>query len=79
MYEHKRSIEKFGSVGITPTPVSIHFNEECRRPAKFNFQILETLRGDTSLTRTTDHRRNKEKWWILNLRTVDPLGMNAFI
>ena len=76
MYEHLHTINNYGK--IQPTPVSEHFNIECKRPACLEFQVLETIRGDPTLEGTTKFRRNREKWWILNLRTLDPAGMNIF-
>ena len=79
MYEHIRSIDKFGQPGIQATPVSEHFNISCQRPAKYNFQILENIRADPSLDQTTNLRRKRESWWILTLRTIDPFGMNIHV
>ena len=76
IYEHMRTINKFGSPGIQSTPVSEHFNNNCSRPARLRFQILETIRGDPTSIETLTHRRKRELWWILNLRTLDPLGIN---
>ena len=76
MYEHLRSIDCFHKV--QPTPVSEHFKLECKRPACLKFQILETIRGDPTSVETTKHRRMREKWWILNLRSLDPAGINKF-
>ena len=79
MYEHLKSIQEHGKAGSQPTPVSVHFNTMCQRPAKLNFQILETLSGNTDLGSTTLRRKKREKWWILTLRTLDPLGINASV
>ena len=79
MYEHIRSIDKYGKYGVQTTPVSEHFNGACKRPAKLNFQILETITGDTTLSETTKTRRKRETWWILNLRTLEPMGMNVHV
>jgi hypothetical protein len=78
MYEHMRSIEKHGT-GVQPTPVSEHFNCVCKRPHKLQFQILETIVGDPSLDATTKLRRKRETWWILNLRTLEPMGLNVHV
>ena len=79
IYEHVRSIEQFGKAGVQATPVSEHFNHTCRRPAKLRFQIVETIRSDPTQERTTDLRRRRERFWILNLRTLEPMGINVFV
>jgi hypothetical protein len=79
MYEHLRTINKYGYPGIQATPVSLHFNDECQRPAKLKFQILETIQGNPDLASTTTLRKKREKWWILSLRSLDPMGMNKLI
>ena len=77
MYEHIRSIQKFGHTTVPYTPVGEHFNNSCHKPAKFIFQILETIKGDPHSPETKIHRHNRELWWILNLQTLDPLGLNT--
>jgi hypothetical protein len=79
MYEHMRTINEFGKPGIKATPVSEHFNNICRRPHKFKFQIIETIRGDPKLEATTIHRRKRETFWILTLRTLEPFGINVHV
>ena len=79
MYEHLRSIQEHGQLGNQTTPVSTHFNVVCKRPAHLQFQILETISGNTDDLSTTLYRKKREKWWILNLRTLDPLGINVCV
>jgi hypothetical protein len=79
MYEHVRSIEQFGKPGIQATPVADHFNHDCKRPAKLQFQIVETIRADPTKESTTNLRRKRETFWILTLRTLEPMGMNVFV
>ena len=79
MYEHLKSITEHGKPGTLSTPVSTHFNSMCKRPTKLNFQILETISGNTDEVSTTLRRKRREKWWILTLRTLDPLGINASV
>ena len=79
MYEHLKSIQEHGNAHAQSTPVSLHFNTICKRPAKLTFQIVETIRGDVEETQTTIYRKKREKWWILNLRSLDPLGINATV
>ena len=77
MYKHYITIDNYGKPKLQSTPVSQHFNTCCHRPAKLRFQILETIRGNPSLESTTTYRQNRERWWILTLRTLNPLGINA--
>ena len=79
MYEHIRSIDKFGKYSLQATPVGEHFNNACQRPARYNFQILETIRGDVSLNQVTAYRKKRELWWMLTLRTLDHIGLNTHI
>ena len=79
MYEHLKSIQEHGKPGFQATPVSVHFNTACKRPAKLNFQILETIRGNPDELDTTLFRKKREKWWILSMRTLDPLGINVCV
>ena len=73
IYEHLRSIEKFGQPNIQSTPVSEHFNLHCQKPAHLNFQVVEVINKDPKIENTTTLRRKRESWWILTLRTLDPL------
>ena len=79
MYEHLYSIEKFGQQGVQTTPVSEHFNINCKRPAKISFQILEVIRADPNCDKATKLRKKRESWWILTLRSLDPFGMNTHV
>jgi hypothetical protein len=79
MYEHMRTINNFGQTGIQATPVSEHFNIICKRPPKYMFQIIETIRGDPKLEATMTHRRKRETFWILTLRTLEPFGINVHV
>ena len=58
MYDHIGSIDKFGNYSVQATLVGEHFNKFCSKPAKYNFQILETIRGDTSLQQPTERKEN---------------------
>ena len=79
MSEHLRQIRDHGLPRSQITPVSTHFNTRCHKPAQLRFQILQTIRGDIALDKTTAFRKLKEKWWILTLRSLDPLGINALV
>ena len=78
MYKHIQSMESYGP-GKQATPVLKHFNKHYQRPDKFISHILETIKGDPPLDDTSKLRHKHEKWWILNLRTLDPFGMNATV
>ena len=79
MYEHLKTIQEHGNSAQITTPVSTHFNKVCKRPAKLEFQILETIKGNPDELSTTLYRKRREKWWILNLRSLDPLGINVLV
>ena len=79
MYEHLRSIENYGKAGIQKTPVADHFNLGCKRPARLQFHIVQTIRADPKKEGCTNLRRHRELFWMLTLRTLDPLGMNVHI
>ena len=59
MYEHIRSIDKFGKPGVQATPVGEHFNETCNKPACYNFQILQMIRGNVALNSVTTYRKTE--------------------
>jgi hypothetical protein len=77
IYEHVRTIDNFGTKGIHNTPVSEHFNIQCKRPARYQFQVLETIRADPLMEDTTNLRRRRELYWILTLRSLEPFCMNV--
>ena len=39
--------------------------------------ILEVIQGDLTLDQTTAHRKLRERFWIYQLSTLAPLGINT--
>ena len=56
------------------TPVGIHFNKENHSINDFSVQVIEHINQtpDTSV----QLRRKREHYWIYNLQTVQPIGLN---
>ena len=79
MSVHIRSINKFGQPGLKPMPVSLNFDHNCHRSAKYNFQILETIKCDTFMESTTTYRHLKERWWVITLRMLNLLDKNISV
>jgi hypothetical protein len=59
-------------------PVAHHFNSPNHSIKSMQCTILETITQDPELPTSTIHRRSREVFWINRLRTLDPLGLNAF-
>ena len=60
------------------TPVSIHFNEPDHSSENMVFQIIHILPTDPEDDRSTIRRRQCEKYWIYQLHSLRPLGINVF-
>ena len=59
-----------------------HFNQGVCRDSKYSVQILEKLPGNVRTARNaldptqTSSRKEREKHWMMTLRTVHPYGLN---
>ena len=60
------------------TPVSIHFNEPDHLFENMIFQIIQILPTDPEDDRSTTKRRQCERYWIYQLHSLEPLGINVF-
>ena len=60
------------------TPVSIHFNEPDHSFENMVFQIIHILPTDPEDDGSTIRRRQCEKYWIYQLHSLRPLGINVF-
>ena len=58
------------------SPVARHFNSEEHSLDNFSYEILEIGTRDPDSEDTTTHRREREMYWIHQLRTLFPRGMN---
>jgi hypothetical protein len=76
IYKYIRTIDNNGKPGILSTPVSEHFNIQCKIPAKHQFFVLETIMADPLLENTTISNRKRKLYWILTLRTLERFGVN---
>jgi len=56
------------------TPVAKHFNKENHSINDFSVQIIEHINSDPDTS--VQLRRKREHYWIYNLQTVQPLGLN---
>ena len=59
------------------TPVAQHFNCEGHSAAHVLPTIVEVINKDPSLEETTLFRRERERFWIYQLRSLTPLGINV--
>ena len=58
------------------TPVARHFSTGSHCASTPMMELIEVLKSDPSLEQTTKDRRNRELYWIHQLRTLEPLGLN---
>ena len=58
------------------TPVAKHFNQTDHINARFASLIIEAINPDVENPTTTSLRRSQETYWIHQLRTLKPLGLN---
>ena len=65
-----------GDKPTRPKPVAVHFNSEGHCLKDFKLQILEMLPGDPEDEKSTKIRRDRESYWIHQLRTLTPRGIN---
>ena len=56
-------------------PVSRHMNNHNNH--KITFQIISVIHNDPSKTNTTKIRKDREMYWIHQLRTITPRGLNV--
>lgn len=59
-------------------PVANHFNRPEHNMTLVNYQVVEVINRDPSLDTTTVFRRQRESFWIAQLRTLQPQGINEF-
>ena len=76
IYKHRLSVSKPKDSRITP--VSEHFTEQGYSVKDMQFSLLEwcSLKYNKAIT---DHRKMREKWWMWNIGTIHPIGINQFI
>ena len=70
--QHRRSIEKYGSSSCRL--INEHFTTENCKDKKFSVQIIEILKDNGA--QSTKIRREREKFWIKELHTLSPYGLN---
>jgi hypothetical protein len=58
-------------------PLGKHFNLPGHQFGTIKTYILELIKSDPELPSTTSKRKSKEHFWIMRLRSPDPLGMNT--
>jgi hypothetical protein len=57
--------------------VARHFNSKHHSIKNVTAVILESITKDPEDPLTTDHRKDRELFWIYRLRTVEPQGLNS--
>ena len=58
-------------------PVSHHFNKTDHDITNCTFEIIQVMAGDPDSEPNTAIRRRTEMYWIHQLRTMHPLGLNS--
>ena len=58
------------------TPVSLHFNKDLHSVKSVRCEILEALKGDPESESTKSLRDRREQFWIHQLQTKHPNGIN---
>ena len=59
-------------------PVSTRVNKHSNHTGKIIPSIIEIINLDPELQSTTDFRRKGEIYWIYQLKTQSPFGLNTF-
>ena len=60
------------------TPVANHYNQTSHSTENMLFQIIHILPTDAEDDRSMPRRRECEKYWIYQLHSLKPLGLNVF-
>jgi hypothetical protein len=58
------------------SPVSLHFNRESHTVNSLRCEIIEALKGDPESASSNTLRDRREQFWIHQLQTKHPNGMN---
>ncbi|MCG8031445.1 MAG: GIY-YIG nuclease family protein [Candidatus Thiodiazotropha taylori] len=72
MTEHQRDTRK-----KRDTPVANHFNRPDHTLEHMRFQIIDILSSDPDDPKSTNPRKIKELYWIYQLHTLRPVGINV--
>ena len=62
---------------VRDTPVARHFNLPDHSHQHLKAEVIEVLTGDPDLEESTAERRRREYYWIHQLKTLPPFGMNS--
>ena len=58
------------------SPVSLHFNKDLHNVNSLRCEIIKTLKGDSETDKSKSLRDRREQFWIHQLQTKHPNGMN---
>ena len=58
-------------------PLSLHFRQKSHKTTKLTYQIIEIINKDPTSDISTKYRKEKEMYWIHQLRTIQPVGINS--
>ena len=59
------------------THISKHFNNPGHEFEKDRFEIIDIIKGNPDCQNVERVRLQQETYWIINLQTLSPLGINA--
>ncbi len=74
MYEHLRYIKN-----NLDEPTGLHFNLAGHNIAHASFEIIDVLTSDPDDPNTSAQRNKREHYWIMQLRTIKPHGINVLL
>jgi tripartite motif-containing protein 2/3 len=76
LYEHLYSIKQSNRV---QTPVSSHFSTSGHTFRDLRFQVIERCHTASDTTQTAVSRKRRELFWIWELKTITPAGINHMV
>ncbi len=61
------------------TPIANHFNARNHAHIALEVIIMDLIKGEIDETTTKTWRRSRESYWIHQLRSLKPLGINDHV
>jgi hypothetical protein len=78
LYEHLYSIKQTNNYKVT-TPVSTHFSTYGHTQKDLMFQVIERCPSLSDTEETSRSRKRRELFWIWQLRSITPAGINHMV
>lgn len=61
------------------SPMANHFNARDHAHFTMGVTVIDLIKGETDNPSTTSWRRSRESYWIHQLRSLKPLGINDHV